>query len=179
MRINLLPQPTGKELELLKKKKVVRLLSIFSLVATSVIVLILLGYSLLLLNEKAVVKRKIQEVEGEINRLADRESLLRGYKQKIQFLTQVFEKRQNFSSVLSDLWLIRPEGVGFSEITLTGNQVAVSGNALSKDSVSQFVNQIGQIRSLGEKEVTKVILNSVVLDKTGVYRFSIQVKLKS
>ena len=61
MRINLLPQPTGKELELLKKKKVVGLLSIFSLVATCVIVLILLGNSLPLLNEKAVVKETLEK----------------------------------------------------------------------------------------------------------------------
>ena len=178
MKIDLLPQPTGKELEIERKKRVLNLLSIFSLSGAIVLVLLLLGYSLLLLNEKRVVERKIGEIEKEVARLAEQESLFRGYKQKVEFLTRILAKRSSFHSSLSDLWAIRPEEVGFSEITLTEKEIIVSGTSPTRNGVTNFVNRVGQVRNLGEKTVKGIVLNAVTLDKTGVYRFSVKISVK-
>lgn len=178
MVINLLPQLSAEETRLLKKKKFLELSSVVSLVGAIIFVLTVFGYLAVLGNEAAVVNKKIAEVEAKVNQLAGRESLLRGFKLKIEFLSGILGKRPKFHLVLADLYALLPAGVSFSEVTLEPGEITVSGVAASSFELGDFIARFNQIRSLAEKEIEKVTLTSAVKDKTGVYRFSIKIILK-
>lgn len=179
MVINLLPQLSAEELKFLKKRKFLELSSIVLLVLAIVLVLAVFGYSALLNNEALLVNRKIVETEAKVNQLADRESLLRGLKLKMEFLTQILGKRPEFHSVLAELYSLLPPGVSFSEVTLEKKEITVSGVAVSSFELGDFIGHFNDLQSLAEKEVEKVTLASAVKDKTGVYRFSLKIALKS
>ena len=136
------------------------------------------GYSAILGNEAAVVNKKIAEVETKINQQADRESLFRGFKLKIEFLAKVFGKRPKFHSILADLYELLPAGVSFSEITLEKREILVSGVAASSFELGDFISRLSNIRILAEEKIEKVTLTSAVKDKTGLYRFSVKIVLK-
>lgn len=179
MAINLLPQLSAEELGFLKKKKFLELSSIVCLVVAIVLVLAVFGYLALLGNEMAVVNKKIAETEAKVNQLAGRESLLKGFKLKIEFLARVLGKRPKFHLILADLYTLLPTGVSFSEVTLEKGEVSVSGVAVSSFELGDFVSRFTDTRTLAEREIEKVTLTSAVKDKTGVYRFSIKIILKS
>jgi len=178
MVINLLPQLSAEELKFLKKRKFLELSSIVLLVTAIVLVLCAFGYLALLSNEALLVDRKIAEAEAKVNQLAGRESLLRGFKLKMEFLTQILGKRPQFPSVLEKLYSLLPPGVSFSEVTLETKEITISGVAVSSFELGDFIGRFNDLKSLSEKEVEKVTLTSAVKDKTGVYRFSIKITLK-
>lgn len=177
MVIDLLPQLSAEETKFLQKKKLLELSGIACLAGAIVFVLAVFGYLAILGNEAAVVNKKIAEAEVKVNRLADRESLLRGFKLKIEFLTKVLEKRPEFHLVLADLYELLSAGVSFSEINLAEKEITVSGVALSSFELGDFIDRFKDIRIIAEKEVKKVTLTSAVKDKTGFYRFSIKIIL--
>lgn len=179
MVIDLLPQLSAEKTKLLQKKKFLEFSSVACLAGAIVFVLAVFGYLAILGNEAEVVNKKIAEAEVKVNRLADRESLLRGFKLKIEFLTKVLEKRPEFHLVLVDLYESLPAGVSFSEISLAEKEIIVSGVALSSFELGDFIGRFKDVRVVAEKEVEKVTLTSAIKDKTGFYRFSVKIIFKS
>lgn len=177
MRINLLPQLSADEQKVLKKKRLLELVSVVSLVGAILLVLVVFGYWAVLNNEIGLVRQKIAQAEAEVNQLADRESLLRGYKQKIEFLATVVGKRPPFYSSLSEFYNLLPAGVSFSEVTLQEEQIVVSGVAVSSLELGDFIDRLRETPTLAGKEIAKVTLTSLVKEKDGYYKFSLKLTL--
>lgn len=177
MKINLLPQLSTEELRTLKKKQSLELVGVVSLVGGILLVLSVFGYWAILTNEMSLVGQKIAQAEVEVNKLTDRESLLRGYKQKVEFLTTVIGKRPPFHSFLLELYSLLPAGVSFSKVVFREEQIIASGVAASSLNLGDFIDRLKETPNLAQGKITKVTLTSLVKEKGGHYKFSLQVDL--
>lgn len=177
MRINLLPQLSVEERKVLRKKRLLELVSVVGLTVAILLVLAVFGYWAVLNNEIGLVQQKIAQAETKVNQLADRESLLRGYKQKIEFLTTVIDKRPPLYSFLFEFYRLLPAGVSFSEVTLQEEQIVVSGVAVSSLELGEFIDRLKGTPTLAGKEIAKVALTSLVKEKGGYYKFSLKLTL--
>lgn len=176
MNINLLPRLSADELKFLKKKRLLELASIVGLVGAIVLVLAVFGYWAMLNNEIGLVQGKIAQAEAEVNQLVDRESLLRGYKQKVAFLATVIDQRPPFDSFLSEFHSLLPAGVSFFEVSFQEEQIIVSGVAASSGELGDFIDRLKETPTLAGKKITKVTLTSLVKEE-GRYKFSFKVSL--
>jgi Tfp pilus assembly protein PilN len=179
MVINLLPQLKAEEVEFLRRKKLLELLSVAALIVAAVVVIGVFAYWAILGNEAAAVNSKIEQTQAAVDELASVESLFRGLKLKLDFLDQILPARLSHSQTLEDIGRLLPEGVGFSEFLLEeSGQTVISGRAISSAELGNFSEAISQTRFVGGQKIEKAVFSSIAREKTGFYKFTLKLNLK-
>jgi Tfp pilus assembly protein PilN len=178
--INLIPQ---QEMQEQQKAKAVGV----STVVSVVVLVVAVGVSTYFLIKTNNTKKRIKELDANIERLrstvrglSDIEIVARNLDKKYQALDEMLKTRPYYSMLLQEMNTRRPDDIVVEDLTLReAERLNISGKGTTYISVADFTNRLMNASFEGgdpglKKVFTKVTLNSVSLEnKSGNVNFSI------
>lgn len=176
--INLLPPKdvAQEKLENLSKKLIV--FSALLVITTAVSIVGLFSYWGLLIAKNSSLKNEIEDFTAQIQSTAEREVLYRVVKANLANVAKIIDSRVNFSEVLDHLQEISVDGVFFTDLSMDSEgKLTISGVGISSTALAAALNNLVH-PDKGGKYFDDVNVTGLIGDKTGVYRFTIVMKIK-
>ena len=158
-----------------------------STVVSVVVLVVAVGVSTYFLIKTNNTKKRIKELDANIERLrstvrglSDIEIVARNLDKKYQALDEMLKTRPYYSMLLQEMNTRRPDDIVVEDLTLReAERLNISGKGTTYISVADFTNRLMNASFEGgdpglKKVFTKVTLNSVSLEnKSGNVNFSI------
>ncbi len=178
IKINLLPVRAAK-----KKETAVQQIVIFC--ASIIVVLLIVGGMYLFKiaqisttkNDITAANAKINELKTKIGKLEELKNLKEQVKKKLDVLAQLRKNKTGPAQRLATLSDITPDQLWLIGYTESGNDIKVSGKALSEELIAQFMRSI---QASGDFTAVELV-ESLQVDDAGtkIKSFQLAFKLKT
>lgn len=179
--INLIPR---QEVAIQTETKLISLSTIISYVVLGVVSLVSIIFLVISINTKnqlASLDANIESIRASIKAQSPIEIVARNLDKKYEVLMGIFNERNYYSKLLSELYVRKPEGVEILDFSIhEDNTIDISGKADVYLQVADFTNRLVNENFTDgnpalRKLFTEVTLNSVNLESSGA-GFSIKIK---
>lgn len=176
--ISLLPEELQVSRQRSARGKKANVVAISILVAVAVISGSLFGGSRYLLSQKKKLISDIAQEKSILeNKLSGVEGLINIFTSRLNVISTVLKDRVYYSDLLTVLGNTVPEYVQLKEVSVSGNEVRVTGTALNYLSLASFVTNVG-LESKGGRVFSGIELTGVSQDKrSGAVQFSAKITI--
>lgn len=170
--INLLSHVEVKSETDLRYKKFLSIISIFALIATSLLVVILMIIQFQLKNTINILNNSNSDLETKIKEERSKEGALKVLKIKSTLLSQILSNKTNYYGLVDFLDTQIPVGVIYEEISIPDSKtMGFSGSAANAVVFGDYLQNLIDMEK-GKKYFSSLKLNSFTNGKDGSYKFS-------
>lgn len=135
-------------------------------------------WSQILLRKTEVLDSEIKNYEVKVNKLAEREILIRNLKFRLSNIQKILSSRMLYPDILENIAGLMPEGMYLTELSLgTDNKLTMAAAVKDSQTLSDFVTKLIDPET-GGKHFVNAVITSLVFSKEKSYNFTLTADIR-
>lgn len=172
--INLLPDITLQEEKQERTRRLLTLISMSVLVLGMVGVVVVFAIQITMDRQYQAIIKTNKELENDIKNYVEVELNQRDLKSKLTAIDTIRKESKDFEFLLKKLQDVTPEGVSFTDISITKeNIMSITGTVNTTSNLNVFVGKLLEVQLETKSVFQDISITSLARNETENYQFTI------